>query len=1227
MRRGRGGKRPTIGVLAGWQVYTGTLDTFLGQVLQGIRAAARDAGCDLLLACGVAWPDAPEVTAAWPLLDPEVDYCPVGLANTDGLIIVPPLIVPATARFSRRLLADGHPVVFAGAGEEGPAVMVDNEGGVRKAVQHLMGHGHRRIALLAGDESYPPQGDNGRRLAGYVASLQELGLPLDRRLIVHSSHTVAAGWQAMADLLDGGAHFTAVVAINDSLAQGALEALLEAGRKVPGDVAVVGFDDRLEARMLVPALTTVRHPMFEMGYQALTLLLRYIEGRAAGVEVIRIPTRLVIRESCGCLAGGSGSDAWTGQTQPALAAMEADDRPCRREEGSRSRVAAAMSAAVLAEVHRLSQAEVDQLCHRLASALEASLREGDPMIFRLAMQQVLRRVSSWGDDLHAWQAAVSVLREGLPSLLPSRYAPLAREQVEGMLDEARVAISEAARGQHTRHLIHQGQVAERVGQMTARFLAAQDEAEVFDVLAECLPAVGIERAAVVLYEGEGGDPAAWSTVRWADGRAEPRCLYPSDAFPPAVLCSRKGPYQAALLPLRVEQGTAGFVAFDAANLEPCAAIVRQLGAALRGAGLRREAVEGRRLAEEANRLKGRFLSVVSHELRTPLNLIAGLSDILLQEGEAVGEGRVGVRREDLERIYVSAQHLDGLIRDVLDLAQSEIGQLRLVSEPLDLAQVLQAVAVIGEHLARDRGLRWRAEIPDRLPKVWGDRTRLRQVVLNLINNAAKYTARGEISLTVSTDGASVRVAVHDTGLGIPLDEQEAIFDEFRQSERTTARGYGGLGLGLAICRRLVELHGGEIRVSSAGEEGAGSTFYFALPVLEQPPVLPGRVSLGPAQQVMLLVKDVEGGRRLQDHLAAAGFAAEICPVGDRTDWLAWLLADPPTAVVLDLGLASERGWQILKVLRESPATQGIPVLFYTLAGDEGSGSMLELDYLTKPVGITALARALASQGLAAVGGESQPGRSILLVDDEPEVLDMYARILQGQLPGYRILRAHGGRLALDLMRDERPDLVLLDLMMPEMDGFAVLDAMRAEEASRDIPVIVLTGQTLMPEDIARLNRGVASMLEKGIFTAEETLQHIEAALAGRREAGSETQLVIRKAVAYVHAHYAEPISRADVASHLGVSERHLSRCFRRETGMTLSTYLNRYRVRQARTLLEAGQRNITQVAMEVGFSTGGYFTRVFRREVGESPSAYMQRRCALRPASSGAPKHLGAGGR
>jgi YesN/AraC family two-component response regulator len=192
------------------------------------------------------------------------------------------------------------------------------------------------------------------------------------------------------------------------------------------------------------------------------------------------------------------------------------------------------------------------------------------------------------------------------------------------------------------------------------------------------------------------------------------------------------------------------------------------------------------------------------------------------------------------------------------------------------------------------------------------------------------------------------------------------------------------------------------------------------------------------------------------------------------------------------------------------------------------------------------------------------------------------------------------------MARQRPDLVLLDLMMPQLDGFGVLEAMREKDETRNIPVIILTGKILTEKEMIRLNRGVATVLSKGLFSVEETLGHIEKALTRKRKLGSEAQRLVRRAMAYVHEHYAEPISREDIARHLGMSSDYLTHCFRAELGMTFIAYVNRYRVTQAKTLLAESNKSLTEIAMAVGFSDSSYFSRVFRRQVGISPDVYRR---------------------
>jgi YesN/AraC family two-component response regulator len=236
--------------------------------------------------------------------------------------------------------------------------------------------------------------------------------------------------------------------------------------------------------------------------------------------------------------------------------------------------------------------------------------------------------------------------------------------------------------------------------------------------------------------------------------------------------------------------------------------------------------------------------------------------------------------------------------------------------------------------------------------------------------------------------------------------------------------------------------------------------------------------------------------------------------------------------------------------------------------------------------------------------------TILIVDDDAAILDLHTRLIQKQLPLCRVLTARNGREALAVVQETRPDLILLDLMMPELDGFGVLEALRASEATRNIPVIVLTAQALTADDMTRLNQTVVSVLEKGVFSAEETLAHVAAALARADKASSAAQRLVRQAMAYLHEHYAETVSRDQVARAVHVSENYLTNCFHHELGLSPMTYLARYRVKQARALLETSALNITEVALAVGFSDSAYFSRVFQREMGVSPGAYRRGRRA-----------------
>jgi YesN/AraC family two-component response regulator len=272
----------------------------------------------------------------------------------------------------------------------------------------------------------------------------------------------------------------------------------------------------------------------------------------------------------------------------------------------------------------------------------------------------------------------------------------------------------------------------------------------------------------------------------------------------------------------------------------------------------------------------------------------------------------------------------------------------------------------------------------------------------------------------------------------------------------------------------------------------------------------------------------------------------------------------------------------MRALKAHPVTSEITVLFYTLQVDQDSGAMLELDYLNKPIGGPELAKVLLRVGWmensAIAIEETNSSKTILIVDDDPGTLELHAQIVRSQFPQHQILLASGGKEALAFLQSDPPDLVLLDLMMPEVDGFGVLETMQEMETAHQVPVIVLSAKTLTDDEMGQLNRSVAAVLRKGMFSSAETLTHIKDTLMHRQKLSCEAQRLTRKAMAYIHEHYAESIGREDIAYSIGISEGYLSRCFTQETGLSLIHYLTRYRIQQAKQLLTSSGLTITEIS-------------------------------------------------
>ena len=468
-----------------------------------------------------------------------------------------------------------------------------------------------------------------------------------------------------------------------------------------------------------------------------------------------------------------------------------------------------------------------------------------------------------------------------------------------------------------------------------------------------------------------------------------------------------------------------------------------------------ELIYARKQAEEARRTKERFAANISHELRTPLNLIMGFSELMALSPEVYGSMTwPASMRHDVQQIHRSSSHLLAMIDDILDLSRFEIVGFSLHKEPTSLEALVRDTVDITRELFRDRPVRLELAVEPGLPALDVDRTRIRQVLLNLLNNAHRFTERGCVAVAARRLNGEVIVSVRDTGPGIPADKLGFIFDEFYQVDVSLRRSHGGSGLGLAICKRFVEVHGGRIWVES--QEGAGATFSFALPIPgESAPAVYlrdqdyRRDPLQPAAYTSIMVVDPDPAvaalvrRHMPDY--------EVVQVTDEGRLAGEIHARHPRAVIYNVqpGQSSQVAVETLPPVPLIECSLPSPAW---LARD-----LAVVACLTKPVNQAQLLEQLRQIGEAT---------RVLIVDDDRGFVHLVRRMLEASGQAYQVRHAYNGVRGLAALREQTPDVVLLDLMMPEMDGFQLLDAMRREPALKAVPVILLTATTYAEDLIA-----------------------------------------------------------------------------------------------------------------------------------------------------------------
>jgi len=509
--------------------------------------------------------------------------------------------------------------------------------------------------------------------------------------------------------------------------------------------------------------------------------------------------------------------------------------------------------------------------------------------------------------------------------------------------------------------------------------------------------------------------------------------------------------------------------------------------------LEAQARQAREEAESANRTKSAFLANMSHELRTPMNAIIGYSEMLVEEAGDLGQEEF---IPDLKKIHSAGKHLLGLINDVLDLSKIEAGKMTLYCEPIDVVTMVREVESTVQPLVEKNQNRLEVHLPDPPGMMHSDLTKVRQILFNLLGNASKFTQAGCVQLTVtraSENGTDwLRFSVQDSGIGMTPAQLSKLFQAFTQADASTTRKYGGTGLGLAISRKFCQMLGGDITVTSV--EGQGSTFTMALPARAPEgaaesgaPVVARPVTVAAAGRPTVVVIDDDPSvlELMERFLTKEGFSVRTAKNG--RDGLALARTVQPIAITTDVMMPGMDGWSVINAAKADPLIAHIPMILVTITDSREMGMALGVyDFLPKPVDWERLARIMGRLRL------DHGQRPVLVVEDDEATREQLERALKKD--GWNVQLATNGREALAVVKVQEPALVLLDLMMPEMDGFEFLDHFRQDSRFARTPVIVLTAKDLTSEDHQRLSGRVSDVIGKKGFLAAKILPQLRAYL-------------------------------------------------------------------------------------------------------------------------------------